>query len=88
MSDIDELRIQIDASAQNAEDEIDKLVEKLDGLVTSLGKIGGSKAPQGIDNVANQTQKASQSLEAIKTKYQDLGKGFKLQGNTAYLENR
>ena len=88
MSDIDELRIEIDASAQNAEGEIDKLVEKLDGLVTSLGKISGSKAPQGINNVADQAKKTSQSLETIKTKYQDLGKGFQLKGSTAYLEKQ
>lgn len=65
-TDIDQLRIQINAEATKANDAIDRLVGKLDRLTTSLSMVDGSK----LSGLANGVQKlgvAMQTMNNVKT---------------------
>ena len=60
---VDELQIELNAKATNANDAIDKLVLKLDKLSTSLGKINGS----AIAGLANSVEKLGRSMQLMNT---------------------
>lgn len=87
MADIDKLAIEINAESQNASDSIDKLVGKITGLSDALRGLNGSNF-KGMENLKKQSQKVTLSLEDIKEKYKDLGKGFELKGSTSYIQKQ
>ena len=76
MPDIDSLGIQIGAESQKAEKALDSLVEKLDVLSGSLGKVSSTNFAgftKGIQDIAS----SMQSLKDIKLPdYTRLGKGI------------
>lgn len=63
MAEIDELSIGIEASAKTAISTIDALNQKLNILVTSLGKINGSS----ITGLANGVNRLSTSMQGMKS---------------------
>lgn len=88
MATIDRLDIQIEGSAQKANQAIDSLITNLGRLANSLKidtsgleKIGRSLNFNGISNSAKaisaQTKQISRTLESVSEKYKDLGKDFK-----------
>lgn len=99
MATIDNLDIQISASAQKANQAIDSLVKNLNRLTTSLKidtsgleKIGKSLNFGGIansaKNIQSQTQKVSKSLSQITEQYKDLGKGFEIKGSAQQIQKQ
>lgn len=96
---IDNLSIEISASAQKANQEIDKLVQNIGKLANSLKidtsgleKIGKSLNLTGVEkatkSVDNQMQKVSKTLSQIEQQYANLGKGFELKGSTTYIQKQ
>lgn len=63
---IDELQIEINAKAVKANDAIDRLVGKLNGLTTSLGKLNTSSL-NGLANGVQKLGNAMQVMNAVKT---------------------
>ena len=60
---IDELQIEINAKAVKANDAIDRLVGKLNGLTTSLGKLNTSN----LNGLANGVQKLGSAMQVMNT---------------------
>ena len=60
---IDELQIEINAKAVKANDAIDRLVGKLNGLTTSLGKLNTSN----LNGLANGVQKLGNAMQVMNT---------------------
>lgn len=60
---IDELQIEINAKAVKANDAIDRLVGKLNGLTTSLGKLNTSS----LNGLANGVQKLGNAMQVMNT---------------------
>ena len=60
---IDTLQIEIDAKAVKANDAIDRLVGKLNGLTTSLGKLNTSN----LNGLANGVQKLGNAMQVMNT---------------------
>lgn len=77
MANIDNLDIQISASVTKANTSIDNLVDKLDELSTSLGKINGSS----LTDFANGLEKLSSAMQTINNvdsaKFTSLANGLK-----------
>lgn len=99
MATVGSLDIQIQASAQKANQEINELVSNIGKLAKSLKintsgleNIGKSLNFSGIDKAAksiqSQTQKVSKSLSQIMEQYKDLGKGFEFKGSIPALEKQ
>ena len=63
---IDELQIEINAKAVKANDAIDRLVGKLNGLTTSLGKLNTSNL-NGLANGVQRLGNAMQVMNTVKT---------------------
>lgn len=63
---IDELSIEIDAKAQNANSAIDSLCRKLDRLATSLSTVDSSKL-NGLANSIQRLGAAMQTMNTVKT---------------------
>ena len=81
MAEIDELSIGIEASAKTASSTIDSLVEKLDILAASLGKINGS-AITGVANGVNRLSVAMQGMKNVGTAdFTRLSKNIEKLGN-------
>ena len=59
---IDELQIEINAKAVKANDAIDRLVGKLNGLTTSLGNLN----PSNLNGLANGVQKLGTAMQTMK----------------------
>ena len=59
---IDELQIEINAKAVKANDAIDRLVGKLNGLTTSLGNLN----PSNLNGLANGVQKLGIAMQTMK----------------------
>ena len=59
--ELDRLEIQLNAKAESANAEIDRLITKLDKLSTSLGRLNVS----GINGVSNGIDKLGRSMQAI-----------------------
>lgn len=64
--EMDNISISINASAQTANDAIDRLVTKLDRLQTSLSKVNGSQLT-GLANGVDRLGKSMQVMNTIKT---------------------
>ena len=60
---VDELQIKITANAVKANDAIDRLVGKLNGLTTSLGKLNTSN----LNGLANGVQKLGNAMQVMNT---------------------
>lgn len=65
MASIDSLNIQITANATSASRAIDNLVEKLDGLSTSLNRINGSSL-NGLANGVQRLGTAMQTMNSVR----------------------
>lgn len=66
MAEIDSLQIQITASAQKANDAIDRLVGKLDRLSISMGRMNTSNL-NGLANGVDKLGRAMQTMNTVKT---------------------
>lgn len=60
--EIDSLEIQVQATAQKANQSLDALVGKLDRLTTSLGKVNGNN----LASLSNGVQRLSSSMQSMK----------------------
>lgn len=77
MAEIDSLDIKISASAGKAEQAINGLVEKLNVLSTSIGKIDGSRL-SGLSNGVQKLGNAVKTLNGVKTgDYTKIANGIK-----------
>lgn len=75
-TEIDSLQININAKAKNAEDSVDTLIQKLDALSTSLGRVNGSSL-SGLANGVQRLGMATQTLKSVKaTDYNRIASGF------------
>lgn len=99
MATVDNLEIQIEGSANKANNAIDSLIKNLNRLTNSLKidtsgleKIGKSINTSGITNsaktITTQTKQISRSFDEIAEKYKDLGKGFRFAGPTAAIQKQ
>ncbi len=61
MADLDRLEVQVEASAKKANDELNKLVNKLDKIATSLSGINSS----GLVGFANGIEKLGKSMQTM-----------------------
>ncbi len=61
MADLDRLEVQVEASAKRANDELNKLVNKLDKIATSLSGINSS----GLVGFANGIEKLGKSMQTM-----------------------
>lgn len=66
MADLDRLEVQVEASAKRANDELNKLVNKLDKIATSLSGINSSGLV-GFANGIEKLGKSMQTMNAVKT---------------------
>ncbi len=66
MADIDRLEVQVEASAAKANSELNKLVNKLDKVATSLSSINSSGLV-GFANGIEKLGKSMQTMNAVKT---------------------
>lgn len=66
MADLDRLEVQVEASAKKANDELNKLVNKLDKIATSLSGINSSGLV-GFANGIEKLGKSMQTMNAVKT---------------------
>ncbi len=66
MADLDRLEVQVEASAKRANDELNKLVNKLDKIATSLSGINSSGLV-GFANGVEKLGKSMQTMNAVKT---------------------
>lgn len=99
MATIDSLDIQIQASAQKANQEINKLVSNINRLAKSLRIDTSSLADIGkglnlgeigktSKNMQSQAQRITKSLSEITEQYKDLGKGFEIKGSTEQIQKQ
>lgn len=79
---IDELKIEIDAEAEKADEAIDNLISKIDNLARSLSSVDGKGATGAIDDVKKATDGTVKVATNLASKYKDVGKDYKFFGNT------
>lgn len=68
-AEIDSLEIKIEASASNANDQLDKLANKMEALVASLGRVntnGIDRIAKSLNNASSATQKTTQNTNNLK----------------------
>lgn len=86
MSDaIDELKIEITAESEKADDKIDYLCDKIEKLASSLGSLNGKK-PTGLQDLQKATEGVSKVVTDLTNKYKNLGKGFTLKGDVTQIQ--
>lgn len=66
MADIDNLQIKISANASKANEDIDKLITRLDRLSVAIGRVDGSKFA-GLANGVQRLGTAMQTMNSVKT---------------------
>lgn len=79
---IDELKIEIDAEAEKADEAIDNLISRIDNLARSLSSVNGKGTTGAIDDVKKATDGAVKVATNLASKYKDVGKDYKFFGNT------
>ena len=79
---IDSLQIEINAKASKANDEIDRLINKIDKLTSSLGKTDKIKV-KGITDIAKQFHELQAKSSKVSKNFNNLFNGLNKNFNKA-----